>query len=191
MLSESQYIELLARHASGEASAQDTTRLEAACAESETRRGRRDAFLAAVNAARADDTVDAPGPTLLRAYSIPTREASVPAVRVSQLQVVFDSLRPAVGLRSGSPAGRQLMLEGDGVTADVFIRGEGKAMEIRVMLEGDRAASATVFFAGPSFEVPFANEGDNEWSMRSPGRRGRIEIRIGGQTMVTEVLELG
>ncbi|MGP1273554.1 MAG: hypothetical protein ACTS22_09490 [Phycisphaerales bacterium] len=193
MIPENRFIELLARQASGEASREDLATLDRACEASAALRTQREGFLAALAAARSDDTADAPGPVLLRAYAIPTLRAAADAdrpSRVSLLRVVFDSLRPAAGLRSGATADRQLMLEADGITADVFVRGSGPIRELRVLLEGDDAAHATVHLIHDTGSAAFDLDGD-AWTARAPMGRARIEIRVRGRALVTDELALG
>lgn len=190
MRTESEFIRLLAGLVSGELDASGLAKLDEMCESDAVRAARREAFVGAIEAAGLDDTTDAPGPTLLRAYGISSR--AVPSVReggaIGLLSLVFDSLRASPGLRSAVSSRRQLLLEADGVSLDMFVEPAGELVSVGVIVDG--ASAEEVSLLDESGEEPLWPDA-GAWSVRIEPGVYRVVVRASGRVHETEPIQLG
>jgi len=181
--------ELLALEAQGLLDRGGESQLEAICHQDPAMARMRERFLAIMQAAATDDTTDAPGQSLHLAYQIMRKELdqSNPQVKVSVLRLVYDSLKPAVGLRSTASARRQLMLELDEISVDAFIDHAPTGFVVTLMIEGTEVLSVTLLIDGERLKM---NQSRDEWTGTAKPGTARLEIETVERTIVSEPFEI-
>ncbi len=189
MKPEPKLFELLAKEALGTLAKDETARLAELCASSPASAAMRDRFLAIMASAKSDDTADAPGQSLHRAYRIMAQERSTPAPEAtpSLLRLVYDSLKPAVGLRSTASARRQLMLEDDRISVDVFIDQNATGFVLTLLLEGAEPTGVTLVGKAQRTEMTHTA---GEWKATAQPGQAHLEIRTPERTIVSEPFEI-
>lgn len=188
--SESEFFELLAREGAGELDPAGLTRLATLCTHSAELSTARDRFAAMLRDAQSDDTADAPGPSLHRAYAIMRRELDAQAQSagpVSILKLVYDSLRPVPGLRSAAGARRQIMLEEGDLSVDIFVDHGPAGFTLSVMVEGDEPAAITALHESGTTDL---TEREGEWRGSLPAGEMRLEIHLPGRVLQSEPFEI-
>lgn len=181
--------ELIALEAQGLLDLDGKSRLEAICQQNPALTRVRERFLSVMQAAATDDTADAPGPTLHRAYQIMRKELdrSSPQAKVSILRLVYDSLKPAVGLRSTASARRQLMLELDEISVDAFIDHAPTGFAVSLMIEGAEALSVALLIDGERLKMTLSRD---EWTATAEPGTAKLEIETEDRTFVSEPFEI-
>lgn len=189
MSTENEFFELIACEAAGLLEATQRLRLDELCATNYTLRSFRERFQGLLTNAVTDDTHDAPGKALHRAYQIMQQEigASKSAPSVSLLSLVFDSLKPVAGLRSAGTARRQLMLESDQISVDFFLEFVPAGCAVSVMIDG--VDDAEVALVGDEVEIVLERD-ENGWFTTVKPMRAVLEIRISDRTLTSEPIEI-
>lgn len=188
---ENDFFELLAREALDELDQVGAERLSAMCESFPGLTQVRERFAAIMRSAPGDDTTDASGASLHRAYQIMRQELEAGAAgteRISILRLVYDSLRPVAGLRTSAAAGRrQLMLEDGDLSVDVFIDHGPTGHTISVMLEGENAAEIRVLSGDTRAELA---ESEGEWRGSVVPGEACLEIRLADRVLRSEPFEI-
>ncbi|RNC81841.1 MAG: hypothetical protein ED559_08675 [Phycisphaera sp.] len=189
MSTDSEFFELIASEVAGELDSDQKLRLDRLCATSGSLRSFRMRFKSLMTNASTDDSKDAPGQTLHRAYRIMQQElaASKNAPKVSLLSLVFDSLRPVAGLRSAGTARRQLMLESDSISVDFFLEFVPAGCAVSVMVDG--IDEAEVVLVGEDKEVVLQRDDDGWYATVKP-MRAKLEVRMPGRTLSSEQIDI-
>ena len=189
MSTENEFFELIASEAAGQLEANQRLRLDELCSTNSTLQSFRDRFLGLITNAVTDDTHDAPGEALHRAYQIMQQEigANESTPTVSLLCLVFDSLKPVAGLRSAGTARRQLMLESDHISVDFFLEFVPAGCAVSVMVDGVDAAE--VALVGDEIEVVLDRD-ENGWFTTVKPMRAKIEIRLSDRTLSSEPIDI-
>lgn len=189
MSTENEFFELIAGEAAGELDANQIGRLDELCTANESLRTFRDRFAGLIASASTDDTADAPGQSLHRAYKIMQQElnASDSSPAVSLLRLVFDSLKPVAGLRSAGTARRQLMLETDHISVDIFVEFVPAGCAVSVMAEG--VDDAEVVLVGDDNEIVLGRDKDGWFTTVKP-MRAKLEIRLADRTLSSEPFDI-
>ncbi|MCA9272778.1 MAG: hypothetical protein KDA31_07020 [Phycisphaerales bacterium] len=191
MMPQNEFFELLAREALDDLDQAATERLIAFCQSEPELVAVRERFSSVMRAAMSDDSADAPGTSLHRAYQIMWRELHATIGQqenVSLLKLIYDSLRPVAGLRSTAAAGRrQLMLEEGELTVDVFIDQGPIGHSIHVILDGVPATTVLVLTRNTETEL---TESDGEWQGNVELGTARLEIRMVDRVLRSEPFEI-
>lgn len=187
---ESEFFELIAREAADEIDPGSLARLGELCAIRSDRADFRARFSAIIRSASADDTADAPGPALHRAYTIMRRELESRETRqgpLSILKLVYDSLRPVPGLRSSAGTRRQIMLEVGDITADIFIDRGPACFTLSVMVEGEDPSAITALEETSSTDLTFR---EGEWRCALLPGKVCLEIQLAKRVLQSEPFEI-
>lgn len=189
MSTENEYFELIAQEAAGELDKGQVGRLNELCDSNDSLRMFRDRFTALIASASTDDSEDAPGQSLHRAYQIMQQEldASELSPAVSLLSLVFDSLKPVAGLRSAGTARRQLMLESDHISVDFFVEFVPAGCAVSVMVDG--VDEAEVVLVGDGAEIVLGRD-DDGWFTTVKPMRAKLEIRLKDRTFSSEPFDI-
>lgn len=190
---ETHIIELIAAEAAGELDRAGLDRLGEICQKDEAAHRLREHFRALIDAGADDDTKDAPASTLYRAYRIMkdaghAPNASAEAARPSILKIIYDSLRPVAGLRSAGTARRQLMLEFEDLSIDVFVDSAALGCTVTLMVEGTEPESAALV-SGDGDEHPMQS-GGGEWKAQLTAGTYALRIVAGNRTLESEPFEI-
>lgn len=187
---ESEFLELIAREAADETDPASYARLGELCALRPDLAEFRARFTAIIRSASSDDTADAPGPSLHRAYAIMRRELESREARqgpLSILKLVYDSLRPVPGLRSSAGTRRQIMLEEGDITADLFIDRGPAGFTLSVMVEGDEPSAITALQETSSTDLTHR---EGEWRCALQPGEVRLEIQLSKRVLQSEPFEI-
>lgn len=187
---ENEFLELIAREAAEEIDPASFARLGVLCAHRPDLAQFRARFAAIIRSAGSDDTADAPGPSLHRAYTLMRRELESREARqgpLSILKLVYDSLRPVPGLRASAGTRRQIMLEEGDITADIFIDHGLAGFTLSVMVDGDEPSAITALQETSSTDL---TQRDGEWRCALQPGEVRLEIRLQGRILQSEPFEI-
>lgn len=188
---ETHIIELIAAEAAGELDRAGLDRLGEICQKDEAAHQLREHFRMLLAAGADDDTNDAPASTLYRAYRIMKDAGHAPsaeAARPSVLKIIYDSLRPVAGLRSAGTARRQLMLEVEDLSIDVFVDSAALGCTVTLMVEGTEPDSVALV-SDNGDELPMQSGGD-EWKAQLNAGTYALRVRVGNQTLESEPFEI-
>ncbi len=188
---ETHIIELIAAEAAGELDRAGLDRLSEICQKDEAAHHLREHFQALLTTGANDDTKDAPASTLYCAYRIMKDAGHAPSAaepRPSILKIIYDSLRPVAGLRSAGTARRQLMLEFEDLSIDVFVDSAALGCTETLMVEGDEPDSVALV-SDNGDELPMQSVAD-EWKAQLNAGTYALRVRVGNQTLESEPFDI-
>ncbi|HED53106.1 MAG TPA: hypothetical protein ENJ00_02760 [Phycisphaerales bacterium] len=182
---------LVAAEIAGELTDPERAELDRLCSEHAGLARRRAHIGELFAAARTDDTEEAPGSAILRAYQIVVRERS--ASRESRprsiVRIVFDSLLAAPALRGSSGDRRHLLLQSDDMAADVFIDVDESGRTMSVLFEEPETDPESVCCVVQGRRLPFEQR-DQQWIGPVGAGAARIEVRFGDRVIESEPFEV-